>query len=450
MKYQYILGFIILFTTGCKKFLDERQDKSQAIPTTLADAQQLLNRDNVLITNHPMVGECSSDNYFVTDANYNSIPAEFAKAPYLWEPELYFQNYQNDWSYLYSGVYIVHIAMETLSKVQRTADNAQEYDNVEGQAFFHRAHLYLCAALNWAKAYDPSYAASTPGIPLRMTTDFNEPSVRATLEATYRQIESDILNAIPRLPIESIHPIVPAKIAAYGLASRLYMAMGIYDKAGKYADSALQLKKDLLDYNTVNGSPENPFVKYNKEVLFVSTSPIPSLISSSRGVIDTILYSSYAANDLRKTLYFKNTGNQRAYFRGNYTGGGLFFCGIALDEIILNKAEAFARSGDVQAAMNDLNTLLIKRFKTGTFIPLQASSAQQALTLVLEERRKELLMRDLRWMDLKRLNRQPQFAKTLQRKLNNQLYELPPNSPRYALPLPAVVIALSGMQQNER
>ncbi|SEM08104.1 hypothetical protein SAMN05216436_101351 [bacterium A37T11] len=56
-------------------------------------------------------------------------------------------------------------------------------------------------------------------------------------------------------------------------------------------------------------------------------------------------------------------------------------------------------------------------------------------------------MRGLRWMDIKRLNKEGANI-TLTRNLNGQIYTLPPNDPRFALPIPEDVIDLSGMQQN--
>ena len=100
--------------------------------------------------------------------------------------------------------------------------------------------------------------------------------------------------------------------------------------------------------------------------------------------------------------------------------------------------------------MNDLNALLKKRYLTGTYIDRTASSANDALVQILTERKKELAFRGLRWMDLRRLNREPQFATTLTRVINGQTYTLQPNSIRYALPIPDDEIALSGLQQNPR
>jgi hypothetical protein len=100
--------------------------------------------------------------------------------------------------------------------------------------------------------------------------------------------------------------------------------------------------------------------------------------------------------------------------------------------------------------MNDLNTLLMTRWKTGTFVPYQAANADDALQQILTERKKELLFRGTRWADLRRLNKDSKFAMTLTRIINGVTYTLPPNDPRYAMPIPDNEISLSGIPQNAR
>jgi hypothetical protein len=73
------------------------------------------------------------------------------------------------------------------------------------------------------------------------------------------------------------------------------------------------------------------------------------------------------------------------------------------------------------------------------------------LVKIITERRKELpFTGSARWEDLRRLNKDPQFAKTLIRQLNGQNYTLAPNDPKYTLPIPDIEIKLSGIQQNLR
>jgi len=99
--------------------------------------------------------------------------------------------------------------------------------------------------------------------------------------------------------------------------------------------------------------------------------------------------------------------------------------------------------------MATLNKLLITRWKTGTFIPFTANNSQEALSTILKERRKELLMRDLRWQDIKRLNKEGANI-SIKRIIDSKTYELPPNSSKFALPLPAYIIKMTGMPQNPR
>ena len=113
------------------------------------------------------------------------------------------------------------------------------------------------------------------------------------------------------------------------------------------------------------------------------------------------------------------------------------------------RAECAARQGNISAAMNDLNNLLKKRWKTGTFSNLAATSAAEALSIILTERRKELIMRGLRWMDIKRFNKEGQNI-FLKRIILGQAYIIEPNSLRYSLTIPDDVISISGMKQNPR
>jgi hypothetical protein len=154
-------------------------------------------------------------------------------------------------------------------------------------------------------------------------------------------------------------------------------------------------------------------------------------------------------NDLRKTIFFKSNGNGSYAFKGNYTGIDGIFSGIATDELYLMKAECLARQGKAGESLNVLNALLITRYKNGLFTPVTAVNATDALQKILAERRKELVMRCIRWMDVKRLNAEGAGI-VLKRKINGVMYTLAPNSNRYALPIDDDVIRVTGMEQNPK
>ncbi len=312
-----------------------------------------------------------------------------------------------------------------------------------------RAKAFLQAVNIWSPAYDAATAQTDMGIPLRLNTDFNEPATRPSVQQTYDQLLTDFKEAIPLLPVTPVHPARASKPAVYGLLARAYLSMRKYPKAGEYADSALQLNSALLDYNNLNASATFPVPPFNAEILLWNTAFQLPLVQAYAKV-DSILYRSYAANDCRKTVLYSINADGSIAFKGTYIAtNGAQFTGIATDEIYLMRAEAFARAGNTSAALTDLNTLLQKRMKTGTFVPVTASSPAAALTLVINERRKELPFRGIRWMDIKRLNRED-AAITLTRFINNTMYKLLPNEPRYALPIPEYVISISGMPQNPR
>ncbi len=94
---------------------------------------------------------------------------------------------------------------------------------------------------------------------------------------------------------------------------------------------------------------------------------------------------------------------------------------------------------------------MITRWKTGTFVPFTANTQEEALQIILQERRKLLLGRNLRWTDLCRLNLDLRFAVTLTRNVKGQQYTLPPNDPRYTMYIPnAEVLVNQLVEQNQR
>jgi len=224
--------------------------------------------------------------------------------------------------------------------------------------------------------------------------------------------------------------------------ARVYLSMQMYDQAGSYANSCLQLYNTLIDYHTISfGS--NPLIPLlNPETLYQSViySGSQALVGGnfkSICIIDSNLYASYAPGDLRRAIFYRVGGmTGRPYFRTSYSGKAACFSGLAVDEVYLIRAECAARDGNKDAALADLNLLLQHRWSdTVVFNPVTAASASAALDSVLVERRKELVFRGLRWTDLRRLNKEGANI-TLSHGLNGQVYRLPPSSPNYIFNLP--------------
>jgi hypothetical protein len=451
LKYYLLLaGFIFLIS--CKKdFLSVKPDKNLVIPSTLKDLQALLDNADNMNSAMPDLGEISADDYYMSYDAWNSITYPKERNAYIWAKDLYEGTIPiGDWNYMYRIVFYANNVLEGLEKITRSND-PETYDHINGSALFFRAYAFYQLSQLYCAPYSQATASHDLGIPLRLKADINLPTKRATVDETYTRILSDLKASIPLLPNAVAYKTRPGKTAAYAMLSKIYLLMQNYKQSLLYADSAISMPTNqLINFNTINPSDPHPMQQNNEEVIFQTTLDYPRNFISSKLNIDSNLYNSYSDSDYRKSAWFV-VSNGHLIFKGSYNGSSPYlFSGLALDEVYLNKAECLIRLGQIQEGMNTLNILLEKRFVSGSPGYTPPADEQDALSIVLSERRKELLMRGIRWSDLRRLNMDPQTAKTLIRILNGQEYELKPNSPNYVFPIQDDVIQISGIQQNVR
>lgn len=443
---SFLLLSLAIIIPSCKKYLDAKTDKSLVIPSTLEDAQALLDNYQGMNQFFPFVGNVSDDNFYLTDSYFNSQNITYRNY-YTWAKEAV---NETDWNYMYGIVLNADIAIETIDKLSPSLQNSARANNIKGQAFFFRAIGLYNVVQYYAAPYDSSTASKLPGIPLRLSSDATIISKRATLEQSWQQIVNDLKFSIELLPVSSTILSRPNKPSAYAALAEIYLDMSEFKQAADYADSALQLNHTLIDYNTLDTTRLYPFTRFNNEVLFSSVTQNIAMLTLNNYIVDSLLFQSYDSNDLRRNLYFKNNGKGTVGFRGSYDGSSSLFNGIATDEIYLIKAECEAREGSTDNAMAVLNALLVTRWVTGTFISFSATNAGEALNIILAERRKELVLRSKRWFDLRRLNKEFSHAKTLTRIANGATFTLPPGDPRYVFPIPVQVVTITGMEQNVR
>lgn len=460
-KFTYGLLFVVVIITAasCKKdFLDDKPRTDIIVPETLKDFQQLLDND-IIMNETPQLSELSADNFYFTPTFWNSLLNNHEKNGYIWAKDL-FGSQKNipDWNIPYTQVLYSNVVLEGIEKINRSTD-LKEWDKIKGNALFTRAFAFYNIAQLFAPQYNPA-TATTPqsGIPLRTSSDINDKVGRSTVEETYKQILDDLTLASKLLP-DTIHfdkRNRPSKPAAMALLSRVYLTMGNYDKSKEYADTALHLYNQLLNYN-------NPaevrlqhlsasFTPNNKELIYhaqLYSSSVLQAFAFFDIIVDSSLYQSYDPTDLRAIAYYTTLFTGFPILKRSYNSTVYPFTGLAVDELYLTRAECNAWKGNITEAMADLNTLLETRWLTGTFTQFTASTQTEALSIILSERRKELAFRGLRWTDLRRLNN-TNFKVTLQRKIGNDIYTLTPDSKNYVLPIPPDVLLLGGILQNDR
>jgi hypothetical protein len=439
-------------TAGCKKYLSETPNPTLAIPNSVADLQSLLDNYSNMNFKFPTTTVMLSDDYYLLPADLNSVTNAAYRNQYMWQPD---NSLFSDWVQIYIGpINTANVVLDNLQNVPNNNANKNDLIAIQASALFYRAFYFLAGAQLFAQPYQKASANTDLGMALRLDGDFNKVSVRSSVAETYDQIIRDLLNAAANLPDKQLLKTRPTKSAAYGALARTYLSMNDLTNAGKYADLCINTygPDSLLDFNTLSTTVAAPFKQFNREVIFHAIGQTNTLIANSRAKIDSNLYLSYNNSDLRKKLYFKSNNNNTYQFKGDYNGSGTSsgyaFGGIVLDEMYLIRAEAYARNNQIPLAMGDLNKLLKSRWTNSSFVPVTAGDIQTALTLILTERRKELIFRGTRWTDLRRLKDDPIFSVTPQRKLGTQMYTLAPNNPRYTLLIPASAINISGMQQN--
>ncbi len=455
--YSLLLFISQLYITGCRKqWLDAKSDRSQVIPSTLSDLQAILDHDvnmNGSITSGggttPSLGEMACDDYYLPYSIYVTRP-EIERNTYIWAKEVYGGAPVNDWNFVYRSVFQANVVLDAVNKIEKNNSNAEAWNNCKGSALFFRAIGFFNIAQVFAVPYDKTTADTDLGIPLRLDASVTTVSYRSTQKETYQRIIEDLETALPLLPDQPNFRTRPSKAAAYALLARVYLVMGEYSNALLSSEKCLAIQSDLMDYNTLNGSIAFPFPLFNNEVIFYNRLISYTILNTPRWKVDSLLYQSYHNNDRRKSLFFKTETDGTFTFRGDYTGAAIHFGGLATDEVYLIKAECLARLGQLSESLGVINHLLQHRYMTGAFPPYGTSDENNALKIALDERRKELVLRGLRWADLRRLNKEPAFAITITRVLDGVEYSLPPGHSRYAFAIPDEVITLTGMQQNER
>jgi len=448
---RHIRGFLLLtiLVAGCQKFLDKKADKSRFIVSKVSELQGLFDSENTF-NQSPASGLVASDEGYYTNENYNSVFYQIVKDAYTWNP---MADLTLEWAPCYQKIYKMNVILEEIEKLM-SSENEKDLRPIRGAALFVRAMTHSEVARLFAPGASFNGPDNEFGIPLKLRADIESATTRASLKESYNAIIEDLNLSLRLLPDTGLVKTRPGKQAAYGLLAKIYLDLSDYERSGKYADSALSISNVLIDYN------DNSLVDLNSTISFKIMNPEVIYHSSSvygydmrNYYADSNLILLYDTNDLRKSAFYQKLAGTAYRFKGSYSGTSITvsFTGLSTNEVFLIRSESKARNGNISGAMQDLNSLLVKRWKIGTFIPLTANNTDEAIKLILTERKKELCFRPgTRWADLRRLNHDPKYAITIKRVINGASYELKPGDNRYTFPIPVSVITKNNLIQNPR
>ncbi|SDG12127.1 RagB/SusD family nutrient uptake outer membrane protein [Chitinophaga filiformis] len=307
------------------------------------------------------------------------------------------------WGQLYKIINNSNIIIANADKVEGDATAKKE---LKGQALALRAHTYLTIVSFYQFSFLKDSLAKTAPIYTTPTTAATQGNPKASLKEIYELIFSDLLQAKGLLANYER----PAKYkinadVVNGLLARAYLNTGRWDLAAAAADEAqrnyplmapVEYSKGFNDVGNsewIWGHPEIPSQSDGSYSFhFLDVSSASSYYYSF--MADPFFAELFDAGDIRKTLFSwdGSTAAREGYlqykkfkFRADQTADLVL---MRSAEVILIKAEGYARAGNLNEGINALNQLRTAR-GAKTFEP--AGATQESLIKeILIERRKEL------------------------------------------------------------
>lgn len=454
LYYVSLLCCAVISASSCGDFLDVKP-VGKLIPTEVTQFENLLNNENT-IDYHMMDNnrECGlaflGDNLFISENqakyNYTSTHPNIDRyAAYI-----YYEPFENPLNTSYTWEWGIYRATGLFNNVIEGIEDlgASEDDyarQVMAQAKAGRGWSYLIGGLAYGPAYDPSGSNDTRTIPYRTSSSPNSPNPQlSTTAELFSLLKEDFDYAVQYAPDYVANPTRASKAAAYALRAMYWMYMRNWEEMYKDANDAWKcalaakgsVDKLIYDFNQFYYEPDESasprpgedvevylqlkssdgdtdFDKsYSREHLFYRKSPGGTAIYPS----DDYLSIFDVDSDLRYKLFLlKKVGYNTISGGVVYEDGikvhnlrGEKMCnneGITYPELLLMRAEAQARMGELPGALNDLNLLRKYRYAgDDKDLPGGSSMTQdQLLEEILKERRRELPLSSYqRIFDIKR------------------------------------------------
>ncbi|HMI01126.1 MAG TPA: RagB/SusD family nutrient uptake outer membrane protein [Pedobacter sp.] len=461
-KFLYAILSLVLLTGAfsCKKYL-ELVPTGQLLLTKASDYRLLLDQVTKNGKSNGFYESYSKDAMMDDDITYNSYSITTYTnndlAAFHFEDHLYSESEADlDWEALYNQIYVANLVV---ANVDASEGNDTEKHGLIAEARVHRAFAYFVLVNLYAKQYNPSTAATDPGVPIRKETDFEEKLVRKSVQEVYDYLRNELTLAVPDLPAvpNPQYGHRPVKPTALTLLARASLFMNHAQEAHDYANASLQAYSTLVDYNKL--TPNSYFLDYQNTLVWEYPLHFknPEVLMERTNINTQLLFIS---DDLKSQYDFTNDMRANTFFIDGKLYGIDYgylnllsstpYKGPSVPETYLIRAEANARLGNTSSAIDDLNFLRKTRYKTGSDYTVAASNASDALALVKSERRRELTGCGLRYFDIKRYNVFDNANITITHTYEGT-FTLAPNSPRVILPIGRKYIDLNAeLIQNPR
>ncbi len=457
---KYLLSGLLagVLLTSCDSYLDETPDNRQELKS-LQDLSELLVTAYSGATYNFI--EWRSDN--VVDRKERTqkkwLTENFTYVPIVADENQDTPTYL--WNETYFAIAHANQALETLPTIKDK--DTKKRNAVKGEALLARAYNHFILASVFCQAYDEATADTELGIPYITAPEKDMKVVykRGTLKETYDKVEKDLLEGLPLISndYKGTGKYHFNKGAAYAFASRFFLWKGDYEKCIKYAN--MLLGNGVVGANFCRNYEEifkgsssdvmaNKFIdpekSYNLLLLRKMTlGPITRYYQGQQpdeSTFDDIYNNSIqGGKDYRRFLW--GYSSVKAYNPPKYTE--------LSEEVILNRMEAYVKTGRIADALADYNVYAVGRYANGGQLTLDkivqfygGSEEEAMMKFVISERRKEFMREGMRWWDIKRFK----MAIT-HTDLQGNVYELKEQDLRKAVQIPQKAIT-NGIQANPR
>lgn len=296
-------------------------------------------------------------------------------------------------------------------------------DNAKGEALAARALLYFNTVRVFSKTFEQA-GPTDSAAPYITSTDPTILPKKELVSSFYTKLVADLTQALPLIAASNGVGRLN-KAAVNALLSRVYLYMGDMPNcitASSAALGATPVVATIADFpkiwtdETTNGVIFKVIntITDNANVPGTNYFQITGGLIRSEYVVDFNLRQLFLASDVRTaasiqtSLYNGILQNHVVKYRNKVSGGVAAVAGVVdakvlrSAEVLLNRAEAYQRSGNNTAALADLNLLKTNRY-TG-FVNIIGLTGTALLDEILQERRLELAFEGDRFWDLKRRN----------------------------------------------
>lgn len=435
IKNILIASVILCAASACRKYVEIAPQQTRELKLT-SDYQQLLYNTSTMDPAY-YYAIYAGDDAGSSEAKWQTGLNAIAGNAYIWADQFYGTTDEDlEWAAMYKALYVCNTVVTGVMGSQNGTD--QQKVQAYSSALVHRAFTFYSLVNVYAKQYDAATAATDPGIPMLLEPKLFTDLTRATVQKVYDQIKSDLITALPSLPDLPDYNSNPSKVAAYAILARVYLNTRDFTEAERYANLALGLQSTLLDLNSYVALPTSIPIKTKnpEEIFFKRTQQFPVAFPLSASMLSIL-----GTTDLRYQIFTINgtgingaTFTGRAYNRVRLANDGAYV-GPSVPEMMLIEAECEARANQPGTAVSILNTLRKKRFKPADYKDLTAANANDALLLVIDERKREFMGRGFRWFDQRRLSKDEGLVPVVTRIFQGNTYTLAPGSNRYTFPI---------------